>query len=699
MKKYISILLLLALMLSCCACGAEDNTDTSMAATAATEAVQETESVTVTVPNYDDVMAEYEAKKNEGQPTNEQLYGHINQLEPMNGVYKIWNAEGVKNIANHPDAKFEFLCNVDMEGQTIRPIGTKDQPFTGEISGINCTISNFTVEASDDGYLGFLGVNNGVIRNITLDNVTYVAKENTQYIGGVAAVSTTEIGRVTVRGTMDISAAADNAVCGGFVGVISADIVNSVAEVNINYTAVGSATIGGLIGSAEGIHAEFSETYGKLIVTGTNKTVGLVAGNTKDSSWFSVSFLGDENTVDGVLMENRFGVEENVTIEKVLVRENTPYEMDENVAKLRDTVVAAMYKMGTIKWTTSQDLYHDCHCLLSVCHGAYKQGQLHIGIPYNHYSTTYERFIACFDENNVAADWVYTLPAIEGFDTYFGNDCSGAVQAAWWTVSNTTDVRYCENMQPIRSRFGCIAVGQWPSDVEVLSGETSYKKVISLMSLEEWYEAYAQVRRGDAYVNLGKDGNHTRMAQEDPVIVRDENGVIDGDYSYIITIEQGAPATMDPYFCSWRFDYKYTFKNLILGGYLPITCEELLTGEMEPVEVKVVGGTEGRGGMTVGMVEANYNIDTVTLIIQDSQGNVAFKHTLNPNAGYRSDWNATDMGIRNVALNFDLARFATPLVNANLVRGESYSYSVNVLLSTGDVIAAVEGTFTNGSAQ
>ena len=682
MKKLISIALLIALVISCCACGKQPAEETPA----------------VSVPDYDEVVAAYEAEKLEGQATPEEMYGMIDEMTPVDGVYKIWSAKGVQNMADHPDADFEFLCSIDMEGATVRPIGSKDKPFTGTINGQNNILSNFTISESNGGYMGFIGYNQGTVSDIKLEEVTIVADANTKYIGGMAGYSEKNLRSVTVNGTMLVENAAEGAVCGAMAGYICADVVNSNSDVDITYTAAGSATIGGCVGVADGMHAEFSENYGALVVSGSNKTVGLIAGVGKNVDLYNVAFLGEKNEVEGKLCTEYFGQVENQTIEAVYVRDNTPNPLPENQQAVRDKVVDAMYAMATVQWTTSQDLYHDCHCLLSVCHGAYKGGQLHIGIPYNHYSTTLNRFMACFDENNVGKEWLYDMPSIEGFDTYFGNDCSGAVQAAWWTVSTTTDVQYCENMQPVRAKYGCIPVGEWPSDVEVATGEDSKDVVTALADMNVWYEAYAQVRHGDAYVHIGKDGNHTRMAQEDAVVVRDENGLINGDYSYIITVEQGAPATMDPYFCSWRYDYKYSFKNLVMAGYLPVTCIELVTGETDPIDCKLVGGIEGRGGMTVGEIQSNYNIDTVTLQIVDSQGDVAFDHTLNPNAMYRSDFGCTDMGIRNVAKNFHLSKFATPLSYADLELGESYTYTISTLLSTGDVIVLTEGNFTNGSA-
>ena len=684
MKKLISVFLLVALIISCCACGKAP--------------VEEGEAPITSVPSYEEVMAEYEAKKLAGTATPEEMYGMIDQLTPVNGVYKIWSAVGVQNMADHPDATFEFLCNVDMEGATVRPIGTKDKPFTGSIRGQNNVLYNVTIEESADGYMGFIGYNKGSVSDFNIQGLNIIADANAKYIGGLAGYSESTLTRASVYGSITAENAADGAFCGALAGYCASDIINCASGMDITYTAPGAATIGATAGAVEGTHIEYTEAHGFMTATGSNKTMGLVFGSAKDVTVYSVAFLGEKNEVDGKLCCDYFGKAENVQYEMISVRDNTPNPLPANQEAVRDKVVEAMLKMAKVEWTTSQDLRHDCHCLLAVCHGAYKAGQLHIGIPYNHYSTTYERFIACFDENNIAEDWVYELPSIEGFDTYFGNDCSGAVQAAWWTVSTTTDVRYCENMQPIRTRYGCIPVGEWPSDViDIGADQTSYRNLIPLAEMDVWYEAFAQVRHGDAYVNLGKDGNHTRMAQEDAVVVRDENGKINGDYSYIITVEQGAPATMDPYFCSWRYDYKYTFNNLILGGYFPITCIELATGEVDPVECELVGGGEGKAGMTLGTIESNYNIDTVTLQILDSKGNVAFKHTLNPNASYRSDFGATDMGIRNISLTFPMAKFATPLAYNQLKNGESYTYTTTALLSTGDAIIVAEGNFIQGS--
>lgn len=687
MKKFISIVLLLAVLLSCCACGKKaDATEPS------------------SVPTLEEILAQEKAEEEAAQGDPASLYGGIDQTTPVDGTYMIWNAEGVQNMANHPDAKFEILCNINMRGATVKPLGTKDKPFTGKIQGKNCTISNFTVEASDDGYLGFLGVSEGQVSDLILSEVTYVAKENTKYMGGMAAVSTSNIIACTVKGTMTVSAAAGDAVCGGLVGQQSGNIVNSVADVDITYTAQGTATVGGLAGICENGKTEFSETYGTLEITGTNKKAGLLFGQAKAMTLYTVSFLGEKNTLDDKLLSAYFGSDEEVTYETILVRDNSAKPLTEGQQALRDRVVAEMKAMGSIEWSTDQNLYHDCSCLLTVCHGNYVPGRLHVGIPYNHKGGSLARFEYTTDENGVMQDWVYEQAAFDGFDGYIGNDCSTAVAHAWWTVSNSTDIIRCGAMHPHYGDIsGVIAVGDWVWEESLDENGKRYvgdytDPYVVTNGEEVMYEAYAQMRKGDAYVSTTKDGGHTRMCAADPVVVRDENGKIDPQHSYVLSHEQGAPAILEPYFCSWRLDYKYTFQQLYQTYKIPVTCEELLTGEMEPAEAKIEGDLSGKLGMTTGTVTANYFLDSVTLEITDSEGNVVLNHPYWTTVNRFSDANSNDNGIRNYNDTFNMASFASALQNLQLEVGETYSYTVTANLATDDNIVVKTDSFTNGQA-
>ena len=348
MKKLICILMIVAMLLSFCACAGQN------------EETEPTDAPVTSVPNYEEVMAAYEEEKKEGQATPEEMYGMIDESKPVNGVYKIWSPKGVQAMADHPDATFEFLCSIDMEGATVRPIGTKDKPFTGKIRGQNTILSNLTITESADGYLGFIGYNKGQVNDLKIDGLTIVADANAKYIGGLAGYSETDLTRTTVNGSITVENGAEGALCGSLAGYCAADVINCVSDMDITYTASGAAAIGGLVGVAEGSHMEFSEAYGFLTATGSNKTMGLVAGDAKDVSLYTVAFLGEDNSVDGKLCYDYFATAENAEYEKVLVRDNTPNPLPENQRALRDKVVEAMLKMATVEWTTTKNLYHDC---------------------------------------------------------------------------------------------------------------------------------------------------------------------------------------------------------------------------------------------------------------------------------------------------------------------------------------------------
>ena len=108
MKKLISVILLLAVLVSLCACAKKEEAAADVAATLDPQ-------------------------------SPEAMYGHIDQTQPMGGVYKLWNADGIQVLLDHPDASFELLCHIDLQGATIAPIDA----FTGVLTGQNCTIKNF----------------------------------------------------------------------------------------------------------------------------------------------------------------------------------------------------------------------------------------------------------------------------------------------------------------------------------------------------------------------------------------------------------------------------------------------------------------------------------------------------------------------------------------------------------------------------
>lgn len=671
MKKFFAILLLTAVLLSCCACGSNGD-------------IQQTQ------------------PEKPGELTAEDMYGHIDQNTPIDGYYKVWNAEGVKNMANHPEGKFEILCNIDMGGAVIAPI----QNFTGTIKGGNFTISSFTLQGSDGADFGFVTVNKGKIQNLLLSEVTFIPGSGAKNIGTLAGINEGEIQRCTVGGSMCVENAAADAFCGSIAGIATGNIANTVSDVDVTYTASGNAAIGGIAGRADGATIEYVDVSGSLTVTGGDQIAGLIAGSAKDTSFKSCAFLGEDNSMDGKLFNNFFGAEEGVTSEKLLWRDNSRAPEDPKIQELRQKAVQAMYEMCTIQWKPV-NLVHTCNCSLTLCNGVYSDAYTYYGLPYNHKNGSLARMKYCLNEDGTVKDWVYELAAEGSFDTfdlYMGNDCSNCVQQAWLTVSNSVSFYRSSYQAPVLATHldtGILPVGDyvWDLGLDITGAAWSTNRYTEHNGQEVMYKAYAQLRMGDSVCFFYDGSGHSRMCASDAVVVRDAEGNIDGQYSYIITHEQGVTMIDEEKktYSSCKTFGKYTFENLYAGYYLPVTIEEFVTGQTDVPVCTLEGGvSDSRLGLTTGVVKANYSLDYVTMQITDSQGNTVFDHVMFPTVAKRLDNDSNDYRIRTVLMEYDLAGFAVPLREMAFQKGESYHATITGYLATGDSFVVNDFSFTNG---
>ena len=680
MKKWICMLLLLGITLSCCACAGEETVQT-----------QPTE--TTQLPTEEPVAEQTPAMPQTQTP--EQLFGHINQLEPVDGVYKIWNAEGVKNMANHPDGDFELLCNVDMAGAELVPIGSAEKPFTGKVEGSSFTISNFTLTGGADGNFGFVAVNKGAVRNLTLDQVTFKPDSAAKNIGALAGINEGKLTRCKAIGVLSVEQTAADANCGSCAGISSGDVSYTELYVDMLVTAADAVNVGGIAGSLQGGKLEYVESYGKLEIEGQQKHVGLYAGTAKDTELIACVFSGETNKHNGQLFTNFNGLEENVTATDCLWRDNDVEPLPDNVRALRQKVVDAMNAMGSVKWNLHKDLIHSCTCQLSSCHGSYSTQYTYYGLPYNHKSSPLERFEYCLTEDGYIPDWFYDLPSFDGFDRYFGTDCSAALQQAWWTVSNSVTLYNTNNIAPYYN-MGTIPVGDYKWDMPM---ENNWTQVyIDAVDEQTMYEAYGKMRAGDGYVCRGEVGGHTRMAVEDAVVVRDQEGKINPKYSYVISSEQGATirddATMT--ISTWKLNFKYTFANLYYDWYIPVTCEELLSGEMEPLEVTLESGCEGYAGMFTGTVKANYRMNGLTMKIVNGSGDVILDRTMWTSVDRQADFGSNAVTGRMLIMEQDMARFTAWLQDIAFEKGETYHYTVTAHVATGDKVEVLSSNFVYG---
>ena len=685
MKKLIIALMLLAILLPLCACGQETASDTQMPTeTTAPAETTGTQTGAITL-------------------TPEMLYGHINQLEPVDGVYQIWNAEGVKNIANHPDGSFKLLCNVDMEGQTLAPIGNENTPFTGELNGANFTISNFTLQGGAETAFGFVSVNQGNIHNLLLDKVTFLPGSQAQYIGTMAGINRQPIQRCTVRGSLNVAQAAENAVCGSLTGISTGDLLNTVLQVDLSYSAAGSATVAGISGVAENCKIEFIETKGKLEISGSNKTAGLFVGEAKNLNTNTLVFTGAANTLDGRLFENYFGTDENNRWINMLVRENDREPEDPVIREKRQKVADYMNACTTIRWKVRHDMVKSStSCQCSSCHGSFSALYEYYGAPYNHKASSLYRMQYALDEEGYLKEFVEYAGAGDGFDMYIGSDCSTSTCMAYQTVG--TEVCYTQTQDQVPAfGKGTYTVGPYELDPSLnLNNAHKTRQHCAYNGEEVMYESYAQMRMADSVVFWDDGAGHSRLAVADAVVVRDENGKISGQYSYVTMTEQGRSNLDDVNmtYTSWTANWDYSFANLYGNYYIPTTIKEFITGQFEPIACRLSGGVDNsRLGLTTGVITSNYAIDSVTMIITDENGEEVYNHRIFTTSSKMVLDGTNHSRNRAPCKEYNMASFATALQQQVAFRqGGTYHATITANLMTGDEILVQEVTFTNGQA-
>ena len=157
-------------------------------------------------------------------------------------TYTIFTADQVKDLANHgtyADMTLVITDDIDLGGATIAPIAN----FEGTIEGSNNTISGYVIDSMSGNNAAFIAVNNGEVRNLTLDGTVKVAFDgktgNDYKVAGLAAVNNGTIKNVTVKGVVDVESNSLSA----FIDIDAAMVaatgnapVESTAEGTVNVT-------------------------------------------------------------------------------------------------------------------------------------------------------------------------------------------------------------------------------------------------------------------------------------------------------------------------------------------------------------------------------------------------------------------------------------------------------------------------------
>lgn len=621
------------------------------------------------------------------------------------GYYELSTLDDLLYMAINPGMAYELTGNIDLKGVQWTPV----KQFTGTLNGNGYAISNFTVSQSVDDIaktdgkydqnMGFFGgiEKTGVITDLHLRDVTINATEDAGYIGILAGTNRGSVSGVTVTGTINDDRTDLN---GGkiYIGAVAGKIASS---------SVGTITCGTSL--------SVTDDLGKQTTSGLCANVRMHVQKTSENVVMGlVGWHPAAKTVTGQWCDSA----------------NDSAQLSQALQSRQQVVVDYMDAMATVAWQVCEPITYNAREGGSVVQ-SFEPGVTYYGLPYTSMNGSLERFMSQIDTSSGTNITVSGLESsnyhedgdIKGYDDfaqYMGNDCSAAVGWAWLRVSpirvdGDTDTeyaggvwpRYAMNMVPNAEAqaLGIYPVGDWTtvSDTndsvvgtfayEVEDGVYDTLAVYETIGKNALIEAYAVSRKADAIVYLKYDnttdsgGGHARLLAADPIVIRNANGSIDTDASYVLCTEQGdGLGDRKNTNSSWRYHYKYTFEELISPSthkvFLPVTIRALRSDYVKVAYVNQYSDLPVTGPAT-GKLYSNFRVISSTVTVSDAKGNVIYDNEI-----FTGVSNSMSVA-RDRHQIIDLSEihgdaFAAAAEAAGMTVGRRYYYSVELLLSNGE---------------
>ncbi|MBO5867669.1 MAG: hypothetical protein J6Q54_02015 [Oscillospiraceae bacterium] len=295
--------------------------------------------------------------------------------------------------------------------------------------------------------------------------------------------------------------------------------------------------------------------------------------------------------------------------------------------EMRQLVVDFYNYSKTVVWVAGSDVTYQVNTALG--RNTLRTGTVYAGMPYVSLgSGNIYRLMDYMDTEKGVLD----AASAGQVETLFGNQCSISTFWAWGRVMNSAN--YCYTKDAVVNN-GFLRVGDYtyPDDVKEFSAVYGTLSVQQDNGEEVIFESYAQTKKGDGMVHNNQSG-HIIMLTGDTVVVRDAEGKIDPENSYMIYSDQNTPwrtdtnAQGDTYNYTSGVDKQMSFRKAFDKYYVPFTFKEF--AGLDPVEETEVsyshsGETLSRSQLFGSKITANYSLSDIYVQIFDKKGNEVYK--------------------------------------------------------------------------
>lgn len=203
--------------------------------------------------------------------------------EVPEGYIPIYTAEDLNNIRNNLSDKYVLMNDIDLSVyENWIPIGTNEEPFTGELDGNKHLIKSLKIiqNEKENIYAGiFAHCQNSSIKNISINDFNIQTDSEKITAGIIAAIiKSSEISNCIVSGTINVNSS-DRIIVGGIIGTASENsIINrcknlSNISTSMEYTkaiSIYNYCVGGIVGSSYATISECSN-YGNIETNANGK--------------------------------------------------------------------------------------------------------------------------------------------------------------------------------------------------------------------------------------------------------------------------------------------------------------------------------------------------------------------------------------------------------------------------------------------
>ena len=316
------------------------------------------------------------------------------------------------------------------------------------------------------------------------------------------------------------------------------------------------------------------------------------------------------------------------------------------------------------------------------------EGIVYGGLPYISFGTgNVYRLMDYMDESN----GVVNMEDAGANPLLFGNQCANGSYVGWARVINSAPLIPTSNITEIND-FLRLGNYTYPNTLQEYNADYGTDEICRNNGENTMFESYALLKAGDGIVYFTSAG-HVVMISQDAVVVKNDDGTINADESYVLVIDQtpgwekATAESGDFYTYQRNVDAKWTFRDLYKGNYLPFTFKEW-TGEdpIEETEVKFshTGDTITESLLFSGKVTSIYYIFDIYAQIFDSKGNEVFKIASRTNRSHAKELKFYRAG-ETVEMWGSLEK---------LKEDETYTVKIYAQLGTGERPTLWEGTLT-----